>query len=106
MSVGIACALGSHNEVYPPPPTLLILSILLHLLYKVDVIVLTVALSSRPHAASVLHGSSRRGFLLLHCPVSQWGGFYRAMRLFTLTIVGEWCILITFSSYCHKSEAL
>ena len=70
MSVGMACALGSHNEVYPPS-TLLILSILLHLLYKVDVIVLTVALFSRPRAVFVLHGGCCRGLLALQCPDPQ-----------------------------------
>ena len=84
MSVGMACALGSHNEVYPPS-TLLILSILLHLLYKVDVIVLTVALFSRPRAVFVLHGGCCRGLLALQCPDPQWGMLYCARQLFYLT---------------------
>ena len=81
MSVGMACALGSHNKVYPPP-TLLTLSILLHLLYKVDVIVLTVVSSSRPRAAFVLHGDAHRGLLVLQCPVPQWRLPRRATFLF------------------------
>lgn len=88
MSVSIACALGSHSEIYPPH-ALLTLSVLLHLLYKIDVIVLTVALFLRPRAVFVLHGGCCRGLFALQCPDPQWGRFYRAMQLFYLTIVPD-----------------
>ncbi len=64
------------------PRALLTLSILLHLLYKVDVIVLTVVSSSRPRAAFVLHGDAHRGLLVLQCPVPQCRLPRRATFLF------------------------